>query len=274
MYANWNNDSIVIDHSSLFHESNLLNCNSNLTSMTDQTFFQYFNSSNLDHNSSDFTCSSDQYNYGSNYHHALSSCTNSYYSSPPSSPDLWDNYVNECRKLANCDNSINNSNHNNNNSNNTNNSNSNVNNVNANLDNHNVIATKRQLIKEGLKVTIQSKRVALGLQEIDYDYLESVNCKPCISEPCLNPEDEERKRRRRERNKVAATKCRNKKKVHVNRLCQESQSLEIENNFLKEEIKNLEREQAKLMEILQKHLPFCCLITIKSGQDDHQHFSL
>lgn len=77
----------------------------------------------------------------------------------------------------------------------------------------------------------------------------------------LTPEDEERRRRRRERNKVAATKCRNKKKFHVVTLCQESQILETTNRDLKEEIQFLEREQHKLKTIFQNHLPYCCVST-------------
>ncbi|XP_053211674.1 GATA zinc finger domain-containing protein 14-like isoform X2 [Panonychus citri] len=83
----------------------------------------------------------------------------------------------------------------------------------------------------------------------------------------LSPEDEDRRRRRRERNKVAATKCRNKKKVHVYKLCQESQTLESTNYNLKEEMENLKREEQRLNDILVKHLPFCVRRTLQPISD-------
>ncbi len=83
--------------------------------------------------------------------------------------------------------------------------------------------TRKKLIKDSLRLTIQSRRVAQGLDQIASNELsshgntESDTTSPDIS---LSQADSERRRRRRERNKVAATKCRNKKKLHSVQLVQ------------------------------------------------------
>ncbi|XP_035223604.1 activating transcription factor 3-like [Stegodyphus dumicola] len=115
-----------------------------------------------------------------------------------------------------------------------------------------VQATRSKLIKEGLKLTIQSRRMVHGLDNIRPEY------KPPQREE-LTKEDEERRRRRRERNKVAATKCRNKKKERTGRLAQESETLEVNNNALKSEIHSLEAEKKELIDLLQGHLPHCAM---------------
>lgn len=70
-------------------------------------------------------------------------------------------------------------------------------------------------------------------------------------------DDEVRRRRRRERNKVAATKCRIKKKEHVINLNVESMRLESSNCHLKATLKELKEEESRLMQILSSHDPFC-----------------
>lgn len=70
-------------------------------------------------------------------------------------------------------------------------------------------------------------------------------------------EDAERRKRRRERNKIAATKCRNKKKERTTRLIAEGEVLEIQNASLKEELKKLEVEKRSLSELLSQHHPHC-----------------
>lgn len=72
-----------------------------------------------------------------------------------------------------------------------------------------------------------------------------------------SPEDEERRRRRRERNKVAATKCRHKKKEHVIQLNIESQTLESNNFNLKTELQQLEQERNHLITLLTNHRQYC-----------------
>jgi len=73
----------------------------------------------------------------------------------------------------------------------------------------------------------------------------------------LAPQDAVRRLRRRERNKVAATKCRNKKKARTGILMKESEILDAQNKALKLEISKLESEKHHLMDILQEHEPSC-----------------
>merc|ERR1719510_2477854 len=73
----------------------------------------------------------------------------------------------------------------------------------------------------------------------------------------LTFEDEERRLRRRERNKVAATKCRNKKKERTTRLIAEGEVLQIQNTALKEELRKLEAEARSLTDLLSQHNKVC-----------------
>lgn len=73
----------------------------------------------------------------------------------------------------------------------------------------------------------------------------------------MTPEDEDRRRRRRERNKIAATKCRMKKRERTANLINESETLESQNIEFKTQIRDLENQRRKLMEILQNHSPHC-----------------
>lgn len=107
-----------------------------------------------------------------------------------------------------------------------------------------VEATKSALIKEGLKLQIRSKLQAAGV-----DATESLLDETKIFKD-LTEEDEERRRRRRERNKVAATKCRNKKKEKTNYLMSESENVEDVNLRLKTEIQRLTSEKMKLEKLL------------------------
>lgn len=73
----------------------------------------------------------------------------------------------------------------------------------------------------------------------------------------LTPEDEERRRRRRERNKIAATKCRLKKREKTVNLVQESEILETQNIDLKTQIQELESQRRRLVDMLSMHGPAC-----------------
>ena len=73
----------------------------------------------------------------------------------------------------------------------------------------------------------------------------------------LTPEDEERRRRRRERNKIAATKCRLKKREKTVILVQESETLETQNHELKSQIQELETQRRRLVDMLNLHEPTC-----------------
>ena len=74
-------------------------------------------------------------------------------------------------------------------------------------------------------------------------------------------EEEDRRRRRRERNKVAATKCRLKKKDHVLRLHSESQVLENNNICLRGQVGELQHEASRLVKLLTSHEPFCLKVS-------------
>ncbi|XP_024879247.1 activating transcription factor 3 isoform X2 [Temnothorax curvispinosus] len=128
--------------------------------------------------------------------------------------------------------------------------------------------TCSQLIKEGLKLTLQTKRRAnssgddskkktkkedgSGADDEEEDEASNNNNKAG-----LTPEDEERRRRRRERNKIAATKCRLKKREKTVILVQESEILETQNHDLKSQIQELETQRRRLVDMLSLHGPTC-----------------
>ncbi|KAM0727358.1 Activating transcription factor 3 [Formica fusca] len=133
--------------------------------------------------------------------------------------------------------------------------------------------TCSQLIKEGLKLTLQTKRRAnssgddskkktkkedSGADDEEEDEVSNNNNKSS-----LTPEDEERRRRRRERNKIAATKCRLKKREKTVILVQESEILETQNHDLKSQIQELETQRRRLVDMLSLHSPTC----LKQGID-------
>lgn len=126
-----------------------------------------------------------------------------------------------------------------------------------------VQTTCSQLIKEGLKLTIQTKRKAhsssscSGSPLLGRDTAGSPDSQCDNSNEGLTPEDEERRRRRRERNKIAATKCRQKKRERTNNLVYESEALETQNLDLKSKIQELEKERRKLVDVLSVHKPNC-----------------
>uniref|UniRef100_M4AFI6 Protein c-Fos n=1 Tax=Xiphophorus maculatus TaxID=8083 RepID=M4AFI6_XIPMA len=77
-------------------------------------------------------------------------------------------------------------------------------------------------------------------------------------------EDEERRRVRRERNKIAAAKCRNRRRELIDSLQAETDSLEEEKSTLQTEIADLLKEKERLEHILASHQSSCKL----PAQDD------
>ncbi|XP_067833270.1 v-fos FBJ murine osteosarcoma viral oncogene homolog Ab [Heptranchias perlo] len=73
----------------------------------------------------------------------------------------------------------------------------------------------------------------------------------------LSPEDEEKRRVRRERNKLAAAKCRNRRRDLTDTLQLETDQLEEEKSVLQAEIAGLLKEKDKLEFILAAHRPAC-----------------
>ncbi|XP_063039500.1 fos-related antigen 2 isoform X2 [Engraulis encrasicolus] len=81
----------------------------------------------------------------------------------------------------------------------------------------------------------------------------------------LTPEEEEKRRVRRERNKLAAAKCRNRRRELTEMLQGETEKLEEEKADLQKEIEVLQKEKDKLEFMLVAHNPVCKL------PDDHHH---
>ncbi|XP_005995061.1 fos-related antigen 2 isoform X2 [Latimeria chalumnae] len=75
----------------------------------------------------------------------------------------------------------------------------------------------------------------------------------------LTPEEEEKRRIRRERNKVAAAKCRNRRRELTEKLQTETEKLEEEKSGLQKEIAELQKEKEKLEFMLVAHNPMCKL---------------
>ncbi|XP_023684312.2 protein c-Fos-like isoform X2 [Paramormyrops kingsleyae] len=73
----------------------------------------------------------------------------------------------------------------------------------------------------------------------------------------LSPEEEEKKKVRRERNKMAAAKCRNRRRELTDTLQAETDVLEDEKSILQSEIANLMKEKDRLEFILAAHRPAC-----------------
>ncbi|XP_034025101.1 protein fosB isoform X2 [Thalassophryne amazonica] len=73
----------------------------------------------------------------------------------------------------------------------------------------------------------------------------------------LSPEEEEKRRVRRERNKVAAAKCRNRRRELTDRLQSETDILEEEKAELEAEISELQKEKERLEFVLVAHQPNC-----------------
>lgn len=85
------------------------------------------------------------------------------------------------------------------------------------------------------------------------------------------PEEDERKKRRRERNKIAAAKCRNKKKEKTECLQKESEKLEHVNAELKAQIEELRSEKQQLMYLLNLHRPTCIVRAQHGRSPDAEH---
>ncbi|CAI5683665.1 proto-oncogene c-Fos [Oreochromis niloticus] len=77
-------------------------------------------------------------------------------------------------------------------------------------------------------------------------------------------EEEERRRIRRERNKIAAAKCRNRRRELIETLQAETDTLEEEKSTLETEIANLLKEKERLEHVLASHQLSCKL----SSDDD------
>lgn len=87
----------------------------------------------------------------------------------------------------------------------------------------------------------------------------------------LTPEEEEKRRVRRERNKLAAAKCRNRRRELTDMLQGETEKLEEEKADLQKEIENLQKEKDKLEFMLVAHNPVCKLPSEERHQGAHHN---
>lgn len=79
-------------------------------------------------------------------------------------------------------------------------------------------------------------------------------------------EDAEKRRVRRERNKLAASKCRKKRKDHVTKLLESYEQLEVCNKNLESDIEKLHNEIRELEKMLDTH-PCTRLLYTETGND-------
>lgn len=101
-------------------------------------------------------------------------------------------------------------------------------------------------VKLELRYAIEAKRAEKGL---DMPVMDEV---PKLSRQ-LTADEEERRRVRRERNKVAASRCRVKRKHHVRKLLKESDELTKSNNYLEAVIDKLQNEKLLLEKAIRTH---------------------
>ena len=66
----------------------------------------------------------------------------------------------------------------------------------------------------------------------------------------MTTDDEEKRRRRRLRNKIAAEKCRNKRKKAIEKLYSESETVAVQNAKFKDDIARLEAEHRQVVDII------------------------
>ncbi|KAJ8387453.1 hypothetical protein AAFF_G00156910 [Aldrovandia affinis] len=83
----------------------------------------------------------------------------------------------------------------------------------------------------------------------------------------LSHDDLEKRKVRRERNKMAAAKCRNRRRELTETLQQETDQLEGDKSRLQEEIAELQKEKEKLELVLEAHRPICKIQDYDSDSD-------
>ncbi|KAI3364598.1 hypothetical protein L3Q82_011377 [Scortum barcoo] len=143
------------------------------------------------------------------------------------------------------------------------------------------------IVKEELRLAIQTKRLSNGLSvDMSSDGASSSSDRASeragvrsqergerrresaahVSACDMSPqENRERRKRRRERNKIAAAKCRNKKKEKTECLQKESEKLESVNADLKAQIEELKQQKQQLVYMLNLHRP-TCIVRAQNGQ--------
>nr|XP_020445960.1 fos-related antigen 1 [Monopterus albus]XP_020445969.1 fos-related antigen 1 [Monopterus albus] len=89
----------------------------------------------------------------------------------------------------------------------------------------------------------------------------------------LSQEELERRRIRRERNKLAAAKCRNRRRELTDSLQSETDQLEDEKSRLQKEIAELQKQKDKLELVLEAHRPICKIEDSDSDSDPNPSIS-
>lgn len=118
-------------------------------------------------------------------------------------------------------------------------------------------ATKSSLIREGLKVSLRSKLQQRKVTEtlVTHDHI--IQSTPLdsgrISNDQLTPEDEEKRKERREKNKIAAKKCRKKRKFYWRELMTLDEKEDKLNSNLKTESEELKEQIRRLQMLLDYH---------------------
>ncbi|XP_022106412.1 cyclic AMP-dependent transcription factor ATF-3-like [Acanthaster planci] len=106
------------------------------------------------------------------------------------------------------------------------------------------------MLREELRVNIMHRRLQKGLGAVQLEWRFAKSDK-------LTPEEEQKRRLRRERNRVAASRCRERRREKTFVLVTETDKLETSNQELMAEIQQLETERQELMSILAAHQQTC-----------------
>ncbi|XP_077984676.1 uncharacterized protein LOC144439274 [Glandiceps talaboti] len=107
-------------------------------------------------------------------------------------------------------------------------------------------ATFSSLVKEELRNSIKKRRLSKGLPDVQIDY-------KTPEQDELTEEEKGKRKIRRERNRLAAEKCRMKRKESETSIVKEYKDQEKLQQKLKKTIKELEEEKELLTQALQAH---------------------
>lgn len=104
-------------------------------------------------------------------------------------------------------------------------------------------------------------------EDVDMEYMMEMSFECDNGNDAVTADEQERRRIRRERNKVAASKCRKKRKEHVKTLVEASEELEHQNNDLQGQISKLQAEIKQLEFMLDSH---SCAKYSHGQHEDHE----
>ncbi|KAL5248918.1 hypothetical protein ACHWQZ_G017944 [Mnemiopsis leidyi] len=109
-------------------------------------------------------------------------------------------------------------------------------------------SSSHSYVKEGLRHAIHARR-ALSHNPI----ISQEDLAPRNIQFKLTPEEEEKRKVRREKNKLAASKCRNKKREQVTNTKKEYDAVTQHNSHMEREIEKLKQERIRLEQTLKQH---------------------